>query len=183
MAAGWAIAGRPFSGHATVFKPWAPDSPGWSFTGRAAEAMVFGAVAAAPDLDLLVGAHSMYTHSVGATLAVFAVALVWLGPGRWRLALAIAAAWGSHILLDWLGSDTSPPIGIMALWPFSHDYYQSSLNLFDAVSRRYWLPDQFIVGNVKAAAKEVLIVGPIAWLAYVVSRPKRQDDRGPDRPN
>jgi hypothetical protein len=78
--------------------------------------------------------------------------------------LAIAGAYASHVLLDWLGSDTSPPLGIMALWPFTSGYYQSSLNLFDAISRRYWLPDEFIVGNLKAALKEIVILGPFAWL-------------------
>ena len=90
------------------------------------------------------------------------------------MAAAIAAAWASHLLLDWLGSDTSPPIGIMALWPFSREHYQSSFYLFDAISRRYWLPEQFVWGNLKAALKEVLILGPIAavsyWMTYVNHR-------------
>ncbi len=87
------------------------------------------------------------------------------------MAAAIAAAWASHLLLDWLGSDTSPPIGIMALWPFSREHYQSSFYVFDAISRRYWLPEQFVWSNLKAALKEVLILGPVAgisyWMTYV----------------
>jgi len=81
------------------------------------------------------------------------------------VAVGIAAAWSSHILLDWLGSDTSPPTGIMALWPFKDGFYQSSLFLFDAISRRYWLPQEFIWGNLRAAVKEALILGPIVWLS------------------
>jgi hypothetical protein len=135
-------------------------------TTRGLEALLFGAVAVAPDLDLLVGAHSTYTHSIGAVIVVTLVTLA-MTRGRWpRIALGIAAAWSSHILLDWLGSDTSPPIGIMALWPFSDGYYQSSLLVFDAISRRYWLPQEFIWGNLRAALKELLILGPIAWLAF-----------------
>ena len=85
----------------------------------------------------------------------------------------MAAAWSSHILLDWLGSDTSPPIGIMALWPFTDGFYQSSAFLFDAISRRYWLPQQFIWGNLRAVVKEVLILGPVAWLAMRVAYRRR----------
>jgi hypothetical protein len=167
MAAGWAIAGHPFASDARARESFAKDATNRPrrLSGRAAEALLFGAVAVAPDLDLLAGSHSTYTHSVGATLIVLVVARLLLGPGHWRLVLAIAGAYASHVLLDWLGSDTSPPIGIMALWPFTSGYYQSSLNLFDAISRRYWLPAEFIVGNLKAAIKEIVILGPFAWLA------------------
>ena len=58
-----------------------------------------------------------------------------------RLACAIAIAYASHTLLDWLGTDSSPPIGIMALWPFSRGYYESTWHVFMAISRRYWLPE------------------------------------------
>jgi inner membrane protein len=134
--------------------------------GRGREIAVFSAVAAAPDLDLLFGTHSTYTHSVGAVLIVFAATIAIVGVRHWRVALGVAAAWSSHILLDWLGSDTSPPIGIMALWPFSRDYYQSSLFIFDAISRRYWLPHEFIVGNLRAVLKETVILIPMVWLVW-----------------
>ncbi len=142
---------------------------GWLIAPRLGRGAVvagatYAAIGMAPDLDLLAGAHSTYTHSVGAVGAVFVAAL---GISRQpRVAAAIAAAWGSHLLLDWLGSDTVPPIGIMALWPFTREHYQSSLFVFDAISRRYWLPDQFVWGNLKAAATEGLILGPVAAISY-----------------
>ena len=129
--------------------------------GLHAEAILFGTIATLPDLDLLVGAHSTYTHSIGAVILAAGLALsLTRGRAPW-LAVGVAAAWGSHILLDWLGSDTSPPIGIMALWPFTDGFYQSSAFLFDAISRRYWL-DNFYTHNGWAVIKEVLILGPIA---------------------
>ena len=137
--------------------------------GAAAAGLTYAAFAIAPDLDLLVGSHSTYTHSAGAVGIVFLAA--WAASRRPRVAAAIAAAWASHLLLDWLGSDTSPPIGIMALWPFSREHYQSSFYVFDAISRRYWLPEQFVWSNLKAALREVLILGPVAsisyWMSYV----------------
>ena len=101
------------------------------------EAAVFGALGMAPDLDLLVGAHSTYTHSLGAVVLTAIAALVWTR--RPRLAVACAAAVASHVLLDWLGSDTTPPLGIMALWPLTREFYQSHAFLFMAISRRWWL--------------------------------------------
>ena len=123
----------------------------------------FAALGALPDVDLLFGVHSMYTHSLGAALIVLLVARV--VTGGWRWAIAAGLAYGSHILLDWLGHDTTPPIGVMALWPFTSGYYQSDLHLFLPISRRYWVPG-FLAHNLTAVAREVLCMGPLAFLAY-----------------
>jgi inner membrane protein len=124
----------------------------------------FAAIGMVPDVDLLVGLHSMYTHSVAAVAV--AAALAWLArPERGaRWALACAASLASHVVLDWLGTDTVSPIGVMALWPFSLDFYQSPLQVFPAVSRRFgqW---SFVVQNAKAALFEIVVLGPIAALA------------------
>ena len=32
----------------------------------------------------------------------------------------------------------------MALWPVTSDFYESTLHLFMPISRRYWLPEQFV---------------------------------------
>ena len=78
-------------------------------------------------------------------------------------------AYASHTLLDWLGTDSSPPIGIMALWPFSHEYYESHLHVFMAVSRRYWLPE-FWASNTRALAGELAILLPLVALVFIVRR-------------
>jgi hypothetical protein len=132
-----------------------------------------------PDGDLLVGMHSRQTHSLGAAALVAGLAAV--APDRWRealgagsrlrFALACGAAWGSHVLLDWLGSDSTAPIGIMALWPVSSAFYQSDLHWFMAISRRYWLPDFFRM-NALAAVRELLILGPAALLIGWARRPR-----------
>jgi inner membrane protein len=122
--------------------------------------------AVAPDLDILVHHHRSYTHSVGAAIVVGLFA--WLVARNWRVALTIAVAYSTHILLDWLGQDTAPPFGVLALWPFSSQYYISGADLFAGVSRRYWKPDEFIVGNLKAVGLEILVLAPIAMLAWYV---------------
>lgn len=130
------------------------------------QAALFGAIATVPDLDLLWGYHSGPTHGLGAALVAGLVVWVavraygWRGVPGWRAGLAAAAAYGSHTLLDWLGHDTSPPIGIMALWPASRDYFESDFHVFMAISRRYWR-EGFLAQNVAAVTREVLILGPI----------------------
>ena len=144
--------------------------------GRAAPARLTAAVAAAgalPDIDLLFGAHSGPTHGVGAAVLAGAfAALAWPGAGRWRIAVSIAAAWGSHTLLDWLSTDTSAPFGIMALWPVSAEYYLSAYRVFLPVSRRYWLVDTWVM-NLHAVLREIVILGPLAWLAVWLTREPR----------
>ena len=46
---------------------------------------------------------------------------------RLEISFVVGAAYASHIGLDWLTADSSFPVGVMALWPFSTDYYQASL--------------------------------------------------------
>ena len=89
--------------------------------------------------------------------------------------MAVGCAYASHTLLDWLGSDSSPPIGIMALWPFSRDHYESQLHVFMAISRRYWLPE-FWIGNLVALARELAILLPIVTVVLVLrGRPRTTD--------
>lgn len=119
------------------------------------------AAAVAPDLDFLWGRHNMETHSLGAAVAVGLVVLAASRGREPRLALACTMAWASHVLFDWLGSDTTPPLGVTALWPISSEYYFADAFLFEAISRRYWL-GTFWAHNLWAVASEVLILGPIA---------------------
>lgn len=158
---------------------------GWSivpaFPGRGVqpwrEGLLFAALGMAPDLDLLVGAHSGPTHGVGAALIVALAVAAWTKQGR--LGVAAGVAYASHILLDWLGSDSSPPIGIMALWPFTGGHYESDLHVFHAISRRYWLPG-FWAHNLRAVAWELLILAPLAMLVWVIkARGGRRRGAGP----
>ena len=134
---------------------------------EARRAACLAAAGMAADLDLLFGIHSGPTHGVGA--AIVAGIVTYVATRRGRMAAACGAAYASHTLLDWLGSDTTAPIGIMALWPFGREYYQSSLHVFQAISRRYWLPDAWMF-NARAVAREVLILLPAAAAAAYFRR-------------
>jgi membrane-bound metal-dependent hydrolase YbcI (DUF457 family) len=127
------------------------------------------AVAIAPDIDILAGHHRSYTHSVGA-VAVVGLAS-WLAlrrrvPNVSASAMVLTAAYGSHLFLDWLGKDTAPPVGLTILWPFSSAYFMSGLDLFGEVSRRYWLPYEFVIGNLGAVAWELMVLTPLLIVAW-----------------
>jgi membrane-bound metal-dependent hydrolase YbcI (DUF457 family) len=125
-------------------------------------AVVFAVVAAAPDLDLLIGAHRGPTHGLGSAAIAWAVAYGLTRRGR--LSLAIAAAWASHAVLDWMSADSSAPIGSMILWPASREFYQADFHPFTAISRRYWLPG-FWRHNILAVVREVAILFPVLVVA------------------
>jgi inner membrane protein len=130
--------------------------------------------AVAPDLDLTlrfvdgVNHHRGATHSIAAAglAGITAIALGRLGPGRLPGGLAVAAAWFSHVVLDFLGVDTSPPSGEMALWPFSESFFVSPVALFYDV-RRSFSPSA-IQHNIIAGVAELLVMVPIAMLAWGV---------------
>ena len=90
-------------------------------------------------------------------------------PRSWRLAVACAAAWASHVLLDWLGTDAMAPIGVMALWPVDSAHYLSSLHWFLPIHREFgelttWLRD------IRAVTRELLLLGPLAWAVIFLRR-------------
>jgi membrane-bound metal-dependent hydrolase YbcI (DUF457 family) len=131
----------------------------------APSALVLCAVAGAlPDIDFAWGGHNRQTHSLGAAVIAGLVVLVWKRSPR--LAAAVTLAWSTHVLFDWLGSDDTPPLGVMALWPLNSNFYFANAFVFEAISRRYWL-DNFITHNAWAVIKEVLILGPLAVIAFL----------------
>jgi membrane-bound metal-dependent hydrolase YbcI (DUF457 family) len=134
---------------------------GWGIVPRRdrAAAAILASAAIVPDLDLLVGDHRGISHSLGMAVAAGLVAVAITRRPRWGVAVAVA--WGSHVLLDWMSNDTWPPLGVMAFWPLTRDYYKASFEVFPPVSRKYWLAE-FWVYNLKALVVELLIVGPIA---------------------
>ena len=124
-----------------------------------------------PDLDLLLGSHRTYTHSFAAVAAVGIISWLILRRRIWNASAAVAAIMGahaSHLLLDWLGKDTSRPPGLMMLWPFSTAHFLSGYDVFSEVSRRYWRADEFIFGNLRALSWEMTVLLPALLVAWVV---------------
>ena len=128
---------------------------------------------AAPDLDLAFGAHRTVTHSLGAVVVVGLFAAALAANARRpiaRVALMCAAAYGSHLLLDWLGTDHYPPRGLQALWPITREWYISGIDLFRQTARLHLFTQPVILTNVRAIVQELAILGPTAaaiWLVRV----------------
>ena len=142
-------------------------------------AVAFCAIAAvAPDLDFLWGRHNQETHSLGAAVLAGLAVLAW--KRNVRLAAAVTLAWASHVLFDWLGSDTTPPLGVTAFWPLSSEYYFSNAFFFEAISRRYWL-DNFITHNLWAVTLELLILGPALAVVTALRWRAQRRSRHPGR--
>ena len=122
----------------------------------------------APDLDLLIGRHRSESHSLGAAILVASMAAAVRWPTsvpRWRIWLAVAMAWSSHLLLDSLGGDTSPPGGVMAWWPVSSEFVKSPVELFMPISRRWQRPG-LLEHTLTAVALELAWLVP--WFSLVV---------------
>ena len=175
--------GHALAGIATA---WAVDLVPGDRTGRIAPpasslyvragnglTLICAALAMAPDLDLLMAGHRTLTHSIGATVfvALFAAAMaVNAGSPVLRVTSMCAGAYASHLLLDWLGADSSRPYGLRALWPFSDEYYISGLDIFRQTARRYITTPSVMEQNLLAIAQEVAILLPIVvalWLVRV----------------
>ena len=135
-------------------------------------AVVVGA-ALVPDLDLLFrfvdgrNHHNNETHSLGfAVLAGIAGAIAFplLRFARpYALALAASLGWASHTLLDYLNRDTSPPIGLMALWPGSDAHYKFPWPLFMDIGRT--LDATTVRHNLVAVAWEAFLLVPLLGAA------------------
>ena len=156
-------------------RAWRTAPPGVSWYRRAGNGLtaVCTVLAVLPDADLLFHTHRSYSHSIGAVAVVgmcaAAVAALRDRPIG-RVAAMCAAAYATHLLLDWLSVDVVPPRGIQALWPFTSQWYISEWNLFRQTERRGFLSLPTIWMNTQAGLQEVVILVPIAvaiWLVRV----------------
>lgn len=153
------------------------DAPGrrpWLRDAATPLALWCACMAAIPDADLLIPHfHRTATHSVTATVLVLIMTVAVTGKvtgiPNWRLAFALAAAHGSHLLMDWLGFDRNPPPGIQLFWPFDPTYYVSGWEWFPPTAREA-LNLRMVATNAYAATFEMLTIGPLALAAWVVRR-------------
>ena len=117
-------------------------------------ALLMTVAATAADLDLLFrfvdgrNHHQAETHSIGAAL----------------LAVVAGCAGLTHLLLDYLGLDTHPPIGIMALWPFQPGYFKAPWIIFLDIGRT--LEWATVRHDALAVAWEMLVLGPLLLASW-----------------
>jgi len=139
-------------------------------------ALFYALLANLPDFDYFLGLsngslnqyHRLFTHSVGFALMVGALCGVYFKTRGRRFtpmfALAFSACF-SHVVLDFLGADTSVPHGVPALWPLSNAYFISPASLFNTLEKGEHVRDA-LAGVVKphnllSLLREVLIFGAL----------------------
>jgi LexA-binding, inner membrane-associated putative hydrolase len=153
----------------------AAESGPWYRRAGNGVTLLCAGLAAAPDLDLALGNHREITHSIGAVVIVGLCAATLAAGARrpvTRIALMCAAAYGSHLLLDWLGTDNYPPRGIQLMWPFNREWYISDLDVFRQTARLRIFTRGPMLTNVRAILQEIAILLPVLvvlWRARAAS--------------
>jgi len=156
----------------------APRSSSWYSRAGNGLTLACACLAVLPDLDLVMlpvrpQVHRTITHGIGAVVVVGLIAAAVAVNARrpaTRVALMCAAAYATHLLLDWLGADRFPPYGVQLLWPFSHGWFISNWDLFPQTARRQIMSPAIIRLNAVAIAQETAIMLPIVvalWLVRV----------------
>lgn len=157
---------------------------------------LFVTLANLPDSDFLPGFllgepnryHQWFTHSLGfAFLAGVCGALIYRqrqSQTDWQAAkkqgrcgwygMFIGLAVLSHVVLDLLTLDTTPPQGMMLFWPFDQNHYDVRWDFFlssrrDNVSTTFF-PSLLTWYNFKIVLREFLIMAPMVGLAKVFER-------------
>ncbi len=145
------------------------------------------------DFDLLAGLligdveafHRTGSHSILGTLVLASIFIAFLRIRRrttaMRLHVMILLALTSQIFIDWISYDDSIPQGIPLLWPWSLEHFMSETQLFLHVRRDNLLTMPVMFHNLKAASREILILGPIAfaaWWAAALRRARKREHPG-----
>ena len=169
IAAAWALDLIPGD------RAWrtAPSGAPWHQRAGDGLTLLCAGLAASPDLDLAFVEHRTVTHSLGAVCLVGLVAATVAAVAKRpiaRISMMCTAAYASHLLLDWLGTDVYFPYGLQALWPFTREWYISGTDTFRQAARHHLFTRAVLTANAQAIAQEVAILGPIVvalWLVRV----------------
>ncbi len=139
-------------------------------------------VANVPDLDIipgmLKGDINLYHHQITHTL--FFAALFTLGVYVFyrprgekitlRKVLPFFLLYLSHLVLDFFAVDTKPPYGEELFWPFTANYYISSVTPFLDIVRGRTLLSAINMHNLKAVLVEIAAFGPILLVAMLYQK-------------
>ena len=154
-------------------------------TSHRREYLLLGSIVIAnlPDLDLaprlLFGdvslLHRQWTHSLVAALG-FGL-LIGIFARWWKTDGIFYGVWGgavylSHIVLDMLLNDPSPPHGVQLLWPFSESYFMSPVTPFTSFSYSNLgiIGMFFVPHNIATMARELVLMAPWVGLAAYIGR-------------
>jgi inner membrane protein len=128
-----------------------------------------------PDIDILPGLflgnpaifHRQGTHSIAASILVGILVSIL---SRWnrasakfiRLGVWATALYFSHIVLDLLVTDPSPPRGLQLFWPFSDAYFISPITVFGGFN--YFNPEMGMLRSILRANNLITVLREIALM-------------------
>jgi inner membrane protein len=141
----------------------------------------------APDLDFIPGFfvgqlsrfHHGPSHSIGFAILFAALASVFFHR-RTRVFVIAFSLYLSHVLLDYLIQDPSPPHGVPLFWPFSYEYYMAPFAFFrrfDYASHSVGslLSPMFTLHNLLTVLIEVVLLLPLLILVVCArSKPRHR---------
>jgi membrane-bound metal-dependent hydrolase YbcI (DUF457 family) len=173
VAAAWAVDLVPGD------RAWrtAPESAPWYLRAGDGLTLLCAGLGAAPDLDLAFVAHRTVTHSIGAVAVVAVLAAALMATSRrpmLRVVWMCAGAYGSHLLLDWLGADLYPPRGLQLLWPLNHEWYISGFDVFRQTARLRIFTRGPMMTNLRAVLQELAILLPVLAVIWR-ARPRQEN--------
>jgi membrane-bound metal-dependent hydrolase YbcI (DUF457 family) len=144
-------------------------------------AAAIGALAAtAADFDFVLGLmlldpsrfHHAQSHSLMFAIFAALLAILFVKEARLRWASLVGLAYASHLALDLLTFDDSPPHGIPIFWPWSTEGFHSPVTLFPNVP---W-GSGFVLSthNVNLLIREIGFLGPLFLGAFFYARRRRR---------
>lgn len=130
-----------------------------------------GLLGGAADLDFLPGIflgtparfHHGLTHSIAFAFFICLIVALYSHRERLQWALLAGSAYMSHLLLDFLTLDPSPPVGIPLFWPLLDTTFSSPIPLLPRVLHTSVSPIN--LHNFLVAGLELVLFGTLLVLA------------------
>ncbi|MER3445440.1 MAG: hypothetical protein C4291_00775 [Candidatus Dadabacteria bacterium] len=146
-----------------------------------------------PDLDFipgfLLGAPNKFHHGVSHSLGFafgfgFYMSLILLFVKDQSILRSFIIFFGlyfSHVLLDLLSYDSSPPYGVPVLWPITDNYYISPISVFSDIERdrasEAFIRSLFSLHNFLAILIETVILLPLVIMVSFFKKGKVRIER------
>ena len=125
--------------------------------------------------------HQLHSHSLGAAVLVGVLGAWYFGRKNQKYAayfVVIALAYFSHVLLDYFNHDMRAPYGVMMWWPFSGEHFTAPQPIFFAVHKSSasgtFLQSLWHIRNWQALLRELLVMGPVALIAWWTKRNRKK---------
>ena len=160
--------------------------PGREATGLTVLIFAMIGAANAPDFDFVPGVlvghpdwlHRGISHSLAAALAFGALAAMLCRrarvPAPWAIGVLMGLAYASHLVLDMFSPDPLRFNGVPLFWPISDRHFILPAQVFLDIRRDPgadgFLASLWHLHNVRAMAREVLIMAPLILIGRLLAR-------------